>query len=134
HAVIAVGLELHGCRGRLFQGPDREVVVALLDPGAQPLELGGHGAEAVGLLDPEVGDVANVHRTVGEERDNRQRLRLVRHVVEVEVTAVQAPKAGPFEAHHVGTPVDAAAHHLQYGSQAGVTLARLRAEVADTYA
>ena len=66
-----------------------KAVLVFLSVDPQPLELGDHGLDAIGLLVADVGDIPNPRRAVRENGDRSQRLGRVADVVHVDVDASQ---------------------------------------------
>ncbi len=86
HPVVGVGVPGAAVQGG---GTDREAVVVLVDVAAEAGELGGERGEPVGLVAADVGDPAQVRRSVGQRAQRGHRRRQLAVVVQVEVDALE---------------------------------------------
>jgi len=110
HAVVVIGFDGGGSEGVGWWGGDADPILAGLDGGAEFLQFGFEGGEAVGFFDAEVPDVADGGGGIGEEGDDGEGLDHVGDVVHVEVEAAELAVGRGGDGDSARLPFDFGAH------------------------
>ena len=128
HPVVVVGADRRGAKG---PRRDPQPIVAGLDPGAEPRELGFERGHPVRLLDAQVRHVADRRRAVREERRDADGEHCVRECVHVGLDPAESPVGRPAQRDRVRPPLDRAAHRLEHPEHAEIGLLGVRGEPVD---
>ena len=120
HAVVVVRVDRRRLQPAAFRRVDRQLVLPLVYLRPQLRQLLRQRRDAVGLLHPQRVQAADRRLALGEQGDDRQRLRRVGHAGEVHVGPFQP--AGAADGDEVGAEDQVRPHRMQHVGEAHVSL------------
>ena len=137
-AVVVVGVDAGRAPvGRAGGRCHAQEIGAFFHAGTQFAQLGGHGRNAVGFLDPPTRDVSQCGGALRVQRHHCQRHGGIGDVVAVQVNRLQGPALARFAApdvQPVGAAVDLRTHQACRLNEADIALDRVLAQALNFYA